>query len=75
MAELDRRLQELEAVLSWADENPDGGVIEEGGKRIEYSDREGNRTSFDFSGYHRRSASADTFRFDPPAGVQIIRAD
>jgi outer membrane lipoprotein carrier protein len=44
-------------------------------QRIEYSDREGNRTSFDFSGYHRRSASADTFRFNPPAGVQIIRAD
>ena len=42
---------------------------------IEYTDREGNRTSFFFSGYHRRSASADTFRFDPPAGTQIIRAD
>lgn len=44
-------------------------------QRIEYSDREGNRTSFDFSGYHRRAASADTFRFAPPAGVQVIRAD
>jgi len=44
-------------------------------QRIEYTDREGNRTSFDFSGYHRRNASADTFRFDPPAGVQIVRAD
>jgi chaperone LolA len=43
--------------------------------RIEYSDREGNRTSFDFSGYHRRAASADTFRFDPPAGTQVVRAD
>lgn len=43
--------------------------------RIEYADREGNRTSFDFSGYHRRAASADTFRFAPPAGVQVIRAD
>lgn len=43
--------------------------------RIEYTDREGNRTSFDFSGYHRRAASADTFRFDPPAGVQVVRAD
>ena len=42
---------------------------------IEYADREGNRTSFDFSGYHRRAASADTFRFAPPAGVQVIRAD
>lgn len=44
-------------------------------QRIEYTDREGNRTSFDFSGYHRRAASADTFRFAPPAGVQVIRAD
>jgi outer membrane lipoprotein carrier protein len=44
-------------------------------QRIEYADREGNRTSFDFSGYHRRAASADTFKFTPPAGVQVIRAD
>ena len=44
-------------------------------KRIEYADRAGNRTSFDFSGYHRRAASADTFKFAPPAGVQVIRAD
>jgi chaperone LolA len=43
--------------------------------RIEYNDRQGNRTSFDFSGYHRRAASADTFRFDPPAGTQVVRAD
>jgi outer membrane lipoprotein carrier protein len=40
--------------------------------QIDYTDREGNRTSFSFSGYHRKNASADTFRFDPPAGVQII---
>jgi outer membrane lipoprotein carrier protein len=44
-------------------------------QRIEYADRQGNRTSFDFSGYHRRAASADTFKFAPPAGVQVIRAD
>jgi outer membrane lipoprotein carrier protein len=43
--------------------------------RIEYTDRDGNRTSFDFSGYHRRAATADTFRFAPPAGVQVVRAD
>lgn len=43
--------------------------------RIEYTDREGNRTSFDFSGYHRRAAGADLFRFDPPAGTQVVRAD
>jgi outer membrane lipoprotein carrier protein len=44
-------------------------------QRIEYIDREGNRTSFDFSGYHRKTAAADTFRFSPPAGVQVVRAD
>lgn len=44
-------------------------------QRIEYTDRDGNHTSFDFSGYHRAAASADTFRFAPPAGVQVIRAD
>ena len=44
-------------------------------QRIEYTDTGGNRTSFDFSGYHRRTASADTVRFTPPAGVQVIRAD
>jgi len=43
--------------------------------RIEYTDREGNRTSFDFSGYHRRAAPAELFRFDAPAGVQVVRAD
>ena len=51
--------------------NPSTHLIQ----RIEYTDREGNHTSFDFSGYHRRAASADTFRFDPPAGVQVVRAD
>jgi outer membrane lipoprotein carrier protein len=44
-------------------------------QRIEYADRDGNRTEFDFSGYHRRAASADLFRFDPPPGVQVVRAD
>lgn len=44
-------------------------------QRIDYTDREGNRTSFELSGYHRRAAAAGTFRFAPPAGVQVIRAD
>jgi outer membrane lipoprotein carrier protein len=44
-------------------------------RTIEYTDREGNRTAFEFSGYHRRAASASTFTFTPPAGVQVIRAD
>ena len=44
-------------------------------QRIEYTDRDGNHTSFDFSGYHKRAASAATFTFAPPAGVQVINAD
>lgn len=44
-------------------------------RRIDYTDRDGNQTSFSFSGYHRRAASADTFTFAPPAGVQVIRTD
>ncbi|HYC92104.1 MAG TPA: outer membrane lipoprotein chaperone LolA [Thermoanaerobaculia bacterium] len=42
---------------------------------IEYTDRDGNSTSFTFSGYHKRAASADLFRFSVPAGVQVINAD
>ena len=44
-------------------------------QRIDYTDRDGNQTSFSFSGYHRRAAPAATFTFAPPAGVQVIRAD
>ena len=41
---------------------------------VEYSDREGNRTLFDFSGYQRHAVSADLFHFTPPAGVQVVSA-
>lgn len=44
-------------------------------ERIDYVDRDGNRTSFEFSGYHSRPLPAEAFRFAPPAGVQVIRAD
>jgi outer membrane lipoprotein carrier protein len=39
---------------------------------IDYTDREGNRTSFQLSGYHPRAATAEAFRFDPPRGVQVV---
>ena len=42
-------------------------------ERVDYTDREGNRTSFEFSGFQRKSAGADTFRFSPPAGVQVVQ--
>jgi len=43
-------------------------------QQLEYSDREGNRTVFDFSGYQRRAFTPDLFRFTPPAGVQVVNA-
>ena len=43
-------------------------------QRVEYTDREGNRTSFDFSGFQRRPVSAELFKFTPPAGVQVVQA-
>lgn len=51
--------------------NPSSHFIE----RIAYTDREGNSTSFQLSGYRRKAANAAMFRFDPPAGVQVVRAD
>ena len=42
---------------------------------VEYTDREGNRTVFELSGYHPASATPDVFRFTPPAGVQTVNAD
>ncbi len=42
---------------------------------VEYADREGNRTAFAFSGYHPARATADAFRFTPPAGVQVVNAE
>ena len=44
-------------------------------KSIEYTDREGNRTRFDFSGDHRAAAGAAAFQFTPPAGVQVVNAE
>ena len=44
-------------------------------QRIEYTDRDGNQTSFAFSGYRKRAAAAATFTFAPPAGVQVIEGD
>jgi len=43
-------------------------------QQLEYADREGNKTVFEFSGYHRRAASPDLFRFTAPAGVQVVSA-
>ncbi|MEA2240044.1 MAG: outer rane lipoprotein carrier protein [Thermoanaerobaculia bacterium] len=42
-------------------------------QRVAYSDREGNETSFDFSGFTRRATTPDLFRFTPPAGVAVVQ--
>ena len=42
---------------------------------VAYADREGNRTAFSFSGYHPIRTTSETFRFAPPAGVQVVQAE
>jgi chaperone LolA len=42
-------------------------------RRLEYTDREGNRTVFEFTSYRRMKPAADAFVFVPPAGVEVIR--
>jgi len=42
-------------------------------QRVAYSDRDGNETTFDFSGFARRSATPDFFHFTPPAGVEVVQ--
>jgi outer membrane lipoprotein carrier protein len=44
-------------------------------QQIEYTDREGNRTRFDFSGYHRATPAPNAFQFTPPPGVQVVNAE
>lgn len=41
-------------------------------RRLEYTDRRGNRTVFEFSNYRRASTDATTFAFRPPAGVEVV---
>ena len=42
-------------------------------QRVAYSDRDGNETTFDFSGFTRRTVTPDFFRFTPPAGVEVVQ--
>lgn len=42
-------------------------------QRVSYSDRDGNETTFDFSGFTRRAVAPDFFRFTPPAGVEVVQ--
>jgi outer membrane lipoprotein carrier protein len=42
-------------------------------RSVSYTDREGNQTTFAFSGFHKRAAPADLFHFSVPAGVQVVQ--
>ncbi|HVR42535.1 MAG TPA: outer membrane lipoprotein chaperone LolA [Thermoanaerobaculia bacterium] len=42
-------------------------------RRIEYSDRQGNRTVFEFANHTPARIAAETFRFTPPPGVEVVR--
>jgi chaperone LolA len=42
-------------------------------RKVQYADREGNRTLFSFSGFRKRVAGPETFRFDPPKDVQVVQ--
>jgi outer membrane lipoprotein carrier protein len=41
-------------------------------QKVNYTDREGNQTTFELSGMHKRALSNDLFHFTPPAGVQVV---
>lgn len=42
-------------------------------RSLDYTDRSGNRTVFEFSGYSTAAVAGDTFRFQPPAGVTVVK--
>ena len=43
-------------------------------QRVEFTDREGNHTAFDFSNVQRHAVTPDLFQFTPPPGVQVVQA-
>jgi periplasmic chaperone LolA len=42
-------------------------------QRVEYKDRDGNQTAFEFSSFQKINAPADSFHFMPPAGVHVVQ--
>lgn len=42
-------------------------------RKLEYLDRQGNKTVFEFNGFQPVKTTVDTFRFLPPAGVDVVR--
>ena len=42
-------------------------------RSLEYADRQGNRTVFQFSGFRKAATDPAQFTFVAPAGVQVVR--
>ena len=42
-------------------------------QKVQYADREGNKTLFSFSGFRKHPAGPETFRFEPPNDVQVVQ--
>jgi outer membrane lipoprotein carrier protein len=42
-------------------------------RSVSYTDREGNQTTFSFSGFHKRATPPELFKFSVPAGVQVVQ--
>jgi chaperone LolA len=42
-------------------------------RKLEYSDRSGNRTTFEFTNHRRASTPDQSFRFSVPSGVEVVR--
>lgn len=42
-------------------------------QRVEYTDRDGNQTAFEFSSFQKIQAPPETFRFTPPAGAHVVQ--
>ena len=42
-------------------------------RSVSYTDREGNKTTFSFGGFHKRGTPPELFKFTVPAGVQVVQ--
>ena len=43
-------------------------------RSLAYTDRQGNKTVFEFSNYRKAAVADQTFVFTPPPGVDVIQA-
>lgn len=67
------RLEPRSGVGSVRDLTVVTGVADDRIRRIEYADAQGNRTVFEFARYRAAKVTDQSFRFEAPKGVQVIR--